>query len=109
MGALPDTERYCRLAGELSKKAAEKLTPLGTDASLEDIARTLRTFVAEHRSEYAQMDRSAPAEIRPALRRQRIAQRELFDAATPSERLRAYREAVRNGTVINEFEARTCL
>lgn len=107
--ALPDTNRFCRLATELSNEAAARLAPLGANASLEDIARTLRTFVSDHRRGYVQLDRLAPPEIRPALRRQRIAQREFFDADAPSERARAYRAAVRNGTIITDYETRTCL
>ena len=106
--ALPDKTTFCKLATELANDATGKLAPLGADAPLTEVASKLKSFVAEHRADYRRLDRLAPTEIRPALRRQRAAQRAFIDADTPEERTRAYDEAVSNGRAIADYERENC-
>jgi hypothetical protein len=50
----------------------------------------------------------APADLRPALRRQRVAQRAFIAADTDAERTRTYNAAVRNGRMISDYQTENC-
>ena len=106
--ALPNKPRFCRLAVKLSNEASAALAPLGVGPSLPTVAQTLKSFFTEHSAEYADLDSSAPPEVRPALQSQRAAQRAFFTATAPDDLERAYLAAVRSGAQVRQYEARAC-
>jgi hypothetical protein len=106
--ALPDKARFCKKAAELADAATGQLAPLPGSTSLAELARRLDAFIRDHRADYAVLDRVAPPEIRPVLRRQRTAQSAFIAADSEAARRTAYDLAVRTGREVTEYEQGIC-
>lgn len=106
--SLPQKARFCKLADKLSDEAVVALASVGVGAPLAERAQQLESFINAHRAVYAELDRNAPPEIRPALLRQRAAQRAFFTATDVRVQKEALATTARNGNLIRDYELREC-
>jgi hypothetical protein len=106
--SLPQKARFCKLANKLSDEAVVALASVGVDTPLAERAQQLESFINTHRAVYAELDRNAPPEIRPALLRQRTAQRAFFAATDVGVQKEALAATATNGNLIRAYELREC-
>jgi hypothetical protein len=106
--SLPQKARFCKLADRLSDEAVVALASVGVGTPLAERAQKLESFIYAHRAVYAELDRNAPPEIRPALLRQRAAQRAFFSATDVGAQKEALAATANNGSLIRAYELREC-
>jgi hypothetical protein len=106
LGAAPN--RFCQLAASLEREAGTALIGVGPKATTDQVLVALNAFGETHLSEYEQLERLAPREIKPLLRAQRDYRRQLPTVPKGPQRDALLPKAVANGTRIKLFEVVFC-